>query len=621
VLAAYPSLSVFFVAIAARFAFNPLRVRTRAFRYLLGALTAMLVGDAFYMFAELGVLGHVAALDLPYSIAFVCVGGCMLHPSMRQVTEPVPIDSSAPTLGRLSIVAVALCVPAVVSVTRIQGPTDGRIVQAIIVLALTVTAVWRMLRALQAHARSERRLVYQATHDALTGLPNRTAALDHIAGALSYAAATGRYAAVLFLDIDRFKLVNDTFGHSLGDDLLIAIADRLTTIVAPPNIVARIGGDEFVVLLTNLNAPGDALELGDLLREGVHAPFIVRHAEVYTSVSIGLATADGLNPDVDADSLIRDADTAMYQAKEAGRDGVAVFDSSMRDRVLERLALEHDLRFALERQEFRLHFQPIVALPSGQLLGFEALIRWTHPTRGQVPPSAFIPLAEDTGLIVEIGTWVLRAACAALSGWRRSLPGGESLRISVNLSARQLKDPSLIQVVRDAIMRNGIPGPSLCLEITESLLMDNPEAAADVLREVRALGIKLSIDDFGTGYSSLAYLKRFPVDEVKIDRSFVDGLDRDDSAEESLVAAIIAMAGALGMSTTAEGVETLGQGRRLMSLGCGSAQGYLIARPMPGADVAATVARLASWSPRSWLDAAPEGGLEGLPVGGGHGAD
>jgi diguanylate cyclase (GGDEF)-like protein len=622
VVAVYPPLSVAFVAIAARFAFNPLRARTQALRYLVAGLASMVVGDVLYMLVELGVLQHMMVLDLPYALAFVAVGGCMLHPSMRQITEPVPVDASAPTRGRLGFVALALCVPAIVSVTRGEGSTGDRLVQAAIVIALTVTAVWRVLRALQAHARSERRLGYQATHDALTGLPNRAAARDQIRAALNDAVATGSYAAVLFLDLDRFKLVNDTFGHILGDDLLVAIARRLAAVIGPPNVVARIGGDEFLVILTALQRRGEALEVGELLREHLHAPFIVGNSEVYTSVSIGLSTSAGLEPGVNADSLIRDADTAMYQAKEAGRDGVAVFASSMRDRVLERLALERELRFALERGQLRLHFQAMVTLPSGRLDGFEALLRWTHPTRGQVPPSAFIPVAEDTGLIVDIGAWVLWEACAAVAHWRRSVPGGADLRVSVNLSARQLKDTSLLDVVGEALVRNGLPGSSLCLEITESLLMDNPDAAAELLSRVRALGVRLSIDDFGTGYSSLAYLKRFPVGEVKIDRSFVDGLDCDDSAEESLVAAIIAMAGALGMATTAEGVETLAQGRRLLALGCSGAQGFLISRPVPASDVAGTVARLGLWSPRAWLEAPTEARkrrVDRLPVGGSNG--
>ena len=308
--------------------------------------------------------------------------------------------------------------------------------------------------------------------------------------------------------------------------------------------------------------------------------------------SVGVACANGLDPDVDAETLIRDADTAMYQAKAAGRDAVAMFDASMRDRTAERLALELDLRHALERGELHLNFQPIVQAATGSVDGVEALLRWSHPTRGLVPPDAFVSVAEDSGLIVEIGSWVLRESCRHVSAWRRALPTAGNLHVAVNLSARQLRDPGLVDLVAEALTEFDLPPDALWLEITESMLMENPTAATDILSALRDLGVGLSIDDFGTGYSSLAYLKRFPVDRVKIDRSFVEGLDRRDSSEESLVAAIIAMAGALGMTTIAEGVETVGQQQRLTMLGCEFAQGHFYApavapRHVPGTLVSA----------------------------------
>jgi EAL domain-containing protein (putative c-di-GMP-specific phosphodiesterase class I) len=278
--------------------------------------------------------------------------------------------------------------------------------------------------------------------------------------------------------------------------------------------------------------------------------------------------------------MIRDADTAMYQAKDAGRDGFALFDSSMRDRAAERLALENDLRSSIERGELEVHFQPIVALPNGPALGVEALLRWTHPRLGQISPAKFVPIAEDTGLIVEIGAWVLAESCRSLAQWRRDVPAAAELYVSVNLSARQLRDPGLMEHVQTALGDNQLPARALCLELTESILMENLAEAA-VLNDLRAMGIRLSIDDFGTGYSSLAYLKRFPLDYVKIDRAFVEGLDRPDTSDESLVAAIVAMSGALGMVTIGEGVETAAQERRLIALGCGAGQGYRYSRAVP----------------------------------------
>ena len=388
---------------------------------------------------------------------------------------------------------------------------------------------------------------------------------------------------LVFLDVDRFKLVNDTVGHSIGDELLIAVAQRLQATVRHHDLVARTGGDEFVIVLADVVDVDHAIESTERIRRCFEMPFSVREAEIYSSASLGVAFADGSDPNVDFETMIRDADTAMYQAKDAGRDGIAVFDQSMRARAAERLELEHNLRGAHERGELEVHFQPIVTLPDGHALGVEALVRWSHPLLGRIPPAKFIPVAEDMGLITELGGWVLDEACRQLAVWRDEVPDASELYVCVNLSARQLRDPRLIERVLGALHQSNLPPRALCLELTESVLTQNI-AEAGLLNDLDKLGIRLSIDDFGTGFSSLSYLKRFPIDYVKIDRAFVEGLGVE-SADESLVAAIIAMAGALGMTTIAEGVETSAQERALIGLGCRAAQGFRYSRAVTPSQV------------------------------------
>jgi diguanylate cyclase (GGDEF)-like protein len=600
---------VFLVAVAARMAFTSGGTRSPAHLFLLTAMLCMLAGDVLYMMVETHVVSPPdSVIDLPYVLAYVALGACVLHPSVRDIAEPVVSESRvAAGRSRLAFIAVALAIPAFVTAVRSESSTSDRAVLSVIILTLTAAAIWRVSRALTANARSEARLAHQATHDVLTGLPNRVFAGDYVGRLLRRAAGGGDRVALLFLDVDRFKLVNDTLGHSRGDELLVAVARRLQASVRPGDLVARIGGDEFIIVIDHAPDTATVLDVGERVRSAFHQPFLVRGLETFSSASLGIAFSDGSDPDLDAESLIRDADTAMYEAKESGRDAICVFDASMRERTAERLTLERFLRHALDRGELELLYQPIVELTTRRVTSVEALIRWRHPTLGDVSPSRFIPVAEDTGLIVEIGAWALGEACSRVAEWRQLSPALADLRVAVNVSARQLRDDRLVATVRGALDSRQLPADALVLELTESLLMDDPLAAAGILASVRALGVRLAIDDFGTGYSSLAYLKRFPVDVVKIDRTFVEALDRDDTSEETLVAAIIAMTKALSLTTVAEGVETDAQAARLLHLGCTAAQGYLFSFPL-----AATVATDALQ--RGFVHADPVAGSTAWPA-------
>jgi diguanylate cyclase (GGDEF)-like protein len=414
-------------------------------------------------------------------------------------------------------------------------------------------------------------LRHRATHDVLTGMPNRAALAD----ALSHTLTDGGKAAVLFLDLDRFKLVNDTHGHAVGDALLVALGRRLMTVIRPGDTVARFGGDEFVVLCPGVEEADLALEIAQRLTRALEEPFLVDGNELFLTGSVGVAIG---SPDDGPEDILRDADNAMYRAKEQGRPGYAFFDQGMRERSQRRLALEQELHVALERNELRLEYQPVFALATGRIIGAEALIRWDNPLRGPVSPAEFIPIAEETGLVLPIGEWVLRTACRQAAAWRREL--GFGVRVSVNIAARQLTRPGLANQVLVALGETGAEPENLMLEITEHGVLEDFAAAFRHLQEVRALGVRVSVDDFGTGWSSLSYLQRLPVDELKIDRSFVATLGVDGQSM-AIVGSLVDMAQALGLEVVAEGVETADQLAELHRLGCDAVQGYLLARPGP----------------------------------------
>ncbi|HWT01122.1 MAG TPA: EAL domain-containing protein [Pyrinomonadaceae bacterium] len=426
--------------------------------------------------------------------------------------------------------------------------------------------------------RAERQLLHDAFHDTLTGLPNRALFVDRLKQALARTRRLGPHQfAVLFLDLDRFKVINDSLGHIVGDQLLVGIARRLEACLRPGDTVARLGGDEFTILLEDVTDIGEAIRVAERVEKEISSPFNLRGHEVFTTVSVGIAPSSiGYES---PDEILRDADTAMYRAKSLGKARHEVFDKTMHARAVSLLQLENDLRRAVERQEFTLFYQPIVSLETGAVCGVEALIRWQHPEHGMIMPSAFIPVAEETGLIVQMGQWGLREACRQMREWHVAFPSEPAFQVSVNLSSKQFSQPDLIDQITRALGDTGLDPSGLRLEITESVVMENLESATEMLKQLRDLGVEASIDDFGTGYSSLSYLHRFPISTLKIDRSFVSGMS-NQSENVEIIRSIIMLARNLGMTVVAEGVETEEQLAQLRELGCKHAQGFFFARPV-----------------------------------------
>ncbi len=427
----------------------------------------------------------------------------------------------------------------------------------------------------------EAQLAHQAFHDSLTGLPNRALFFDRLGQTLFRTQRDGSSCAVIFLDLDRFKDVNDTLGHDMGDQLLIAVATRLRDCLREGDTLARLGGDEFVVLLEGTEEAGEAARVATRIIDVLTLPIALGGREYRSNASLGIAL--GRDDHARPEEMLRDADIAMYRVKAKGGGGYAIFDPAMQVALVARLDLERDLQLALERNELTLHYQPIVDLQTGRIDKVEALVRWQHPTRGLVPPSEFIPLAEETGQIVPLGRWVLAEACHQAWAWRWA---GTPVAVAVNLTAREFQRPTLADEIAAALAEAQLAPAWLRLEITESLAMHDATATVASLAALRALGVQVAIDDFGTGYSSLAYLKRLPVDALKIDKAFVDGLDQDAS-DTAIVMAIIAVAHTLGLIVVAEGVETAAQAAQLRALGCDLAQGYHFARPLPANELMA----------------------------------
>jgi diguanylate cyclase (GGDEF)-like protein/PAS domain S-box-containing protein len=439
---------------------------------------------------------------------------------------------------------------------------------------------------------AEAELAIQTFRDRLTSLPNRALFMERLSQALLRADRRQLTSAVLFLDLDRFKMVNDSLSHEAGDHLLVQVAKRIRGSLRPEDTVARIGGDDFVVLFEDIHSINDALRVAERIRASFEEVFTFHEHELYVTGSMGLAisTSSSTVPS----ELLRDAEVAMYRAKAKGDGSIEIFDPSMNAQALLRLQLESDLRHGLERNEFRLFYQPLVSLSTGLIEGWEALVRWQHPERGLVPPNDFIPAAEETGLIVPLGKWVLEEAVRQASIWRSKFYSDPPRLISVNISGRQFQQKDLVHTVTDVLDSSHFDPRCLKLEITESVMMRDPKASLEAMNALRGLDIHLVIDDFGTGYSSLSYLKRFPVDTLKVDKSFVDGLGKD-SESTAIVKAVISLAKSLGMRVTAEGIETAEQLERLRALDCDQGQGYLFSRPVPAGAAEELLASGISW--------------------------
>jgi len=517
------------------------------------------------------------------------------------------IESSAPSAGKIQAILAEIS-----AINEHLTPIENQFVEALseasrltykllqrIMLAATpgllLLGTVLSLRILQQRKRSDERVSHMAFHDDLTKLPNRLMLSQRLDQSLSRHRRAGTALAILFMDLDRFKVINDSLGHEMGDVLLRQVADRLRTQSREGDTVARMGGDEFVVLIESYESLTDVSTRAQRLVEQLSAPYALGGNDCHVTVSIGISVfpTDGS----DSQALLKAGDVAMYRAKDTGRNNYLYYSPSMNVHTVERLALESDLRHALERNEFILHYQPKVEIATGLISGIEALLRWRHPRRGLVPPLDFIPLAEETGLIVPIGEWVLATACARTKIWQDQ--GFPNLDVAVNLSARQFSDPMLLPNLTRIIRASGLDPSSLELEITESLVMSHGANAVAVLERLKSIGVHIAIDDFGTGYSSLAYLKRFPIDTLKVDRSFIRDITAD-SGDRKITRAIIAMAHSLKLKVVAEGVETEDQLKFLQSQHCDAVQGYLLHRPLPEAEVAG-VLELDRRHPRVYL--------------------
>ncbi|WP_433791539.1 putative bifunctional diguanylate cyclase/phosphodiesterase [Actinoplanes sp. CA-252034] len=555
------------------------------------ACAALFTGDLLYCLREaLGVDVPQQLVDTFLLLMFVLLTGASLHPSMRTLTEPQQSVAHNLSRGRIALIGAMVIFPVGLTALMPSGTTMSHVFRAVLCLSLVLTVLIRVIRSNNSRARAERISRRRVTHDTLTDLPNRELLTETVSLWAARATEERLEISLLFLDLDRFKMINDNWGHRVGDELLRAVAMRLTQQVRAEDVVSRIGGDEFVVALAGPPSERLGEQLAERLIAEFNRPFALSIGDVVTSVSIGVAKSSG---DVHALDLIRDADTSMYRAKSNGRNMYALFDASMRDQVQDRVRMEQALRGAMGRGELAAHFQPIIDLATGELDGFEALMRWHSPELGFVSPVQFIPIAEETGMIEEMGSWLLRESVRQLAEWTaRRGPNARPLHVSVNVAVRQLRDGSLVRLVDDALREHGLPPSALWLEITESGVMEDLETALLTLDALRAMGVTLCVDDFGTGYSSLSYLHRLPVGIVKIDRSFVSDVG-ENGANEPIVRAVLAMTRAMGHRVVAEGVETEAQRDWLREQGCDLVQGWLYSK----ADVPANLT--------AWIDRAP----------------
>jgi diguanylate cyclase (GGDEF)-like protein len=585
--AGYPLMDVLLLAVVARLLFDR-GPRPVSFYLLAGGVLPLLLSDTGYAIGRAtGTFETGGVIELGWVLYYICLGGAALHPSMTRLDEPAPasvIRLSGLRFGVLTALP-ALSIALVVTLTdMLKEPSGPRLLIGGSVLlwmltVLRVTGVIRLLR--QTTEQNEELHRHQTFHDSLTGLANRALFVDRVHHAMARRSLADAPLAVLVLDLDDFKTVNDSLGHDIGDELLVAVAGRLRVSLRPSDTPARLGGDEFAVLLEDLGSAAEATAVAERILSALHAPFRLAEQEVTGRASVGIALVD-LDVIPRAEDLLRDAEAAMYAAKTRHRGGYAVFTPSMHAAMVRKLTLAAELRSALGHDQFVVYYQPIVGLAEGRIVGVEALVRWQHPCRGLVGPVEFIPLAEEIGLIVPLGRWVLQQACAEGVRWHRA--GWAPLSVAVNVSLRQMQDPAFTGEVAAILAAAGLPPGSLTLEITESFLAEEGDSMIQQLWALKALGVRLAIDDFGTGYSSLSRLLNFPIDILKIPKPFVDGiLDGGDQA--ALARTITDLARTLRMDVVAEGIEHREQWNELQRMACQYGQGYFFARPMPAAEI------------------------------------
>jgi diguanylate cyclase (GGDEF)-like protein len=559
------------------------------------AIFNIALGDTQYNVTNLVLISLMLGLYLLNWFGFVRIAGLFTvalsaagtflvdNPTAMYVTMTIPVLMASSLLAPWSgfVVAALMII--------------GAAIFGVASLSLVIVVIVAFFAYLFADSieRAYRRIHHQAYHDDLTDLPNRTLFLDRLEQAISRASQNQESVAVLFMDMDNFKVINDSLGHELGDKLLIQVGQRVRNCLRPGDTAARFGGDEFIFLLESLTDVGDAVRVAERIVKALEEPIELDGRQVVVGASVGIAlTEDAV--DGRPNTLLRNADVAMYEAKRDGRALCKVFNSEMYTRVLRRLELENDLRWAVEHEELKICYQPKVLLSTGGIIGMEALVRWEHPERGLVLPEEFIPLAEETGLIVPLGQRMLREACRQAHEWHERYPFAQPLVMGVNLSVRQFREPNLVQELVEVLRETGLDPRCLQLEITESVVANDVEYATDLLQKLKVLGVQLALDDFGTGYSSLVSLRRFPLDELKIDKAFIGRLGKNDQ-DAAIVQLVIDLAHTVGMQAVAEGVETAEQLAQLRSMGCDQAQGYYFWEALTGEAGGALLADSPNW--------------------------
>jgi diguanylate cyclase len=627
---AYLPIAIMLLTFAAELMLEGL-LRNRAMWLLVAGFSAALAGAmvrALVQAEALHTSWHTSSTAL-FVVAVVLLCAAVSHRDSVHIVEPRGSAESGVGAARREAILMAplmlgFAVPIVIVATSSPSSNADMIVRGAVTMILVVVTLVRLYVALDANSRAQQALVHRLDRDELTNLPTRSRFLDRVADVLEDTWRSEHHATLIQINIDRFKNINDTLGHDAANRVLVSLGERLrTTAESFGASVARAGGDDFVVLDGSTRTFDDAHERVERISAAFARPFIVGDSTVFVTASIGVAMAPR-NRTITAEELMKRADIATHRAKADGRNRIVVFDESMQSNLTYRMDVEHALHGAIGRQEMRLYHQPIVDLETGHLSGFEALIRWQR--EGViVAPADFIPIAEETGIITEIGAWALREALCELQRWIDDGVVAPGTTTSVNVSPRQILDPEFAAIVRDALDQSGVPPHLLWLEMTESMMLDEPELAENTLRRIRAMGVRLALDDFGTGFSSLSLLQRFPIQRIKIDRAFVQGI-AERGNDRSLVRTIIAMGQSMGLDLVAEGVETVHQLQSLRDLGCDKAQGYLISRPVPAEAMRSTMVALDELgglalfaSDHAKLDGVPERWLE--PVGAGFSAE